>query len=126
MHEDSFQILKIFEEKEINKFCDLVTQDVLGIANVKPYLVGSVAKMLNGELSETYVPKDVDFAIDNISYRKIIHNDKLFKFAIMVERRPERLIIYCPGVIIELWNFLQRNLSEKIEIKNNKIPYLCQ
>lgn len=130
MQEDNFQKLKVFQTSEINIICDLFTQEVLNITGEKPILVGSVAKMFNNTLPETYVPKDIDFTINIKSFRKILniqhYKNNLFEFAEMVESRPERIIIYCKEIFIELWCFLQKNNSEKLEYKNNKIPYLCQ
>lgn len=130
MQNNHFQDLNFFHENEVNKFCDLLTQEVFKITGKTPHLVGSVARMLNGTLPEYYIPKDVDFAIDNISFRKILNYHQngtdLFRFAKMIETRPERFILYCDGILIEIWNFLERNKSEKIEYKHNKISYLCQ
>lgn len=130
MLEDNFQNLQIFEENEINKFCDLLTQEVFNITGKKPHLVGSIAKMLNGNLDSSYTPKDVDFAIDNISFRKVLHHhqnrSELFSFARMVETRPERFIIYLDNKCLELWNFFYKNHNETLEYYKNKIPFLCQ
>lgn len=130
MREDNFQELKIFEENQVNIYCDLLSNEVYNITGKKPHVVGSVAKMFSGTLPEDYTPKDVDFAIDNISFRKILHHHQnrnpLFGFSRMVETRPERFIIYLDDKCIELWNFFYKNYNEKLEYHKNKIPFLWQ
>ena len=128
-HENNFQDLKIFEEQTMNFYCDELTKQVLTITDKKPHLVGSVARIFSGSEPPGYMPKDVDFAIDNLSFRKILaygnHRD-LFPFAMMVEKRPERFIIYTDSKVIELWNFFYKNYSEELKYYNNQLPYLCQ
>ncbi len=127
--ENNFQDLQIFEDPKMNKYCDFVSNQVMEIVGKQPHLVGSVARMFTGSLPENYMPKDVDFAIDNISFRKILafgKYRKLFPFAKMVEKRPERFIIYTDKKVIELWNFFYKNYTEELKFYNNKIPFLCQ
>lgn len=128
--ENNFKELQIFEDSVVNDFCDLLTDQVLKITGKKPHLVGSVAKILSGTYSENYNPKDIDFAIDNVSFRKILayknNQIQLFEFARMVETRPERFIIYLNDKVIELWNYFHKNKFEELKYYKNKIPFLCQ
>ncbi|WP_312390802.1 hypothetical protein [Chryseobacterium sp.] len=127
--ENNFQDLQIFEDPVMNIYCDNLTNQVFTITDKKPHLVGSVARIFSGSELEDYMPKDVDFAIDNSSFRKILaysnHRD-IFPFAKMVEKRPERFIIYTESKVIELWNFFYKNYSEELKLYKDKIPYLCQ
>lgn len=127
--ENSFQELQVFEDQNMNDYCDQLMAEIYDAIGMHPVVVGSVAKLLSGEYQGDYKPKDVDFALDIISYRKLLSilcHTRLFAFAKMVEIRPERIIIYTDSRVIELWCFISRNYNEKKTLYKNKITYLWQ
>ena len=129
MQENNFQDLQVFEDPYMNKICDLFTNEVYGITHRYPLIVGSVAKMLAGNLEETYTPKDVDFTIDSIAFRQLINRhqiDPLFPFAKMIEIRPERILVWTNEKVIELWNWQKKNDNEILTLYKDKIIYLWQ
>ncbi|MBQ0152534.1 MAG: hypothetical protein KBS61_06540 [Chryseobacterium sp.] len=126
MQENNFHNLEIFEESVLNKYCDILVQKVFEITDENIYLVGSVAKILNGDFTEEYKIKDIDFIISMVGFQKLIRNkNTLFPMAKMIEQRPERLIIYLPNFAIEIWNYLERNTDKTKKLYKNKIHYLC-
>lgn len=127
MQENNFQNLDIFEARVLNEYCDILVQKVFDITGENLYLVGSVSKILNGDFTEEYKIKDIDFIVSMVGFQKLIRNKNiLFPMAKMIEERPERLIIYLPNFAIEIWNYLERNRDKTKKLYKNKIPYLCQ
>ncbi len=121
-----FQELKIFEDENMNIICDVVSNIVKQITGELPILCGSVAKVLSGILDENYKAKDVDFYLTDWNFRKLKNNFPLKIEGIrMIEKRPERIILYA-NRCIELWCNLEREENKKriIQKKNNKIPYI--
>ncbi|MFY7814917.1 MAG: hypothetical protein ACOVRK_06955 [Chryseobacterium taeanense] len=125
MQENNFQELHIFEAPILNECCDLLCERVKKITGEDIYLVGSVSKILHGDLTEEYTIKDIDFIVSMAGFQKLIRNkDSLFPEARTIEQRPERLIIYLNNFAIEIWNYLERNTDKKKKYFKNKIPYL--
>ncbi|MGC5744363.1 hypothetical protein [Chryseobacterium sp. NFX27] len=125
MQENNFQELQIFEAPILNECCDLLSKRVKNITGEDIYLVGSVSKILNGDLTEEYKVKDIDFIVSMAGFQKLIRNkETLFPEARTIEQRPERLIIYLNNFAIEIWNYLERNTDKKKKYFKNKIPYL--
>ncbi|WP_313091954.1 hypothetical protein [Chryseobacterium flavum] len=125
MQENNFQELQIFEAPILNESCDLISKRVKNITGEDIYLVGSVSKILNGDLPEEYKIKDIDFIVSMAAFQKLIRNkESLFPEARTIEQRPERLIIYLNNFAIEIWNYLERNTDKKKKYFKNKIPYL--
>lgn len=125
MQENNFQELQIFEAPILNECCDLIAERVKNITGEDIYLVGSVSKILHGDLTEDYKVKDIDFIISMAGFQKLIRNKEfLFPEARTIEQRPERLIIYLSNFAIEIWNYLERNTDKKKKYFKNKIPYL--
>lgn len=126
MQENNFQKLEIFEAPILNNYCDILVNNVKKITDEDIYLVGSVSKILNGDFSEEYKIKDIDFIVSMVSFQKLIRNKEfLFPMARTIEERPERLIIYIKNFAIEIWNYLERNTDKTKKLYKNKIPYLC-
>lgn len=126
MQENNFQNLEIFESPILNNYCDILVNNVKEITGENMYLVGSVSKILNGDYTEEYKIKDIDFIVSMVSFQKLIRNkDLLFPMALTIEQRPERLIIYIHNFAIEIWNYLERNTNKTKKLYKNKIPYLC-
>lgn len=126
MQENNFKKLEIFEAPVLNEYCDILVANVKEITGENLYLVGSVSKILNGDFTEEYKIKDIDFIISMVGFQKLIRNkDILFPMAKMIEERPERLIIYLQNFAIEIWNYLERNTDKSKKLYKNKIPYLC-
>jgi len=128
MQENKFKELFVFEDQRINTYCDLLTDEVYRITGKKPHLVGSVAKIMSEMLPKDYNPKDVDFAVDAVSFRKLLQKnreDPVFSFARMTELRPERFILYFEDRCIEVWATFKKNNTERIELFKKEIPYLC-
>lgn len=127
MQENNFQKLEIFEAPILNNYCDILVNNIKKITGEEIYLVGSVSKILNGDFSEEYKIKDIDFIVSMVSFQKLIRNKEfLFPMARTIEERPERLIIYIKNFAIEIWNYLERNTDKTKKLYKNKIPYLCQ
>jgi len=127
MQENNFQELQIFESAILNECCDLISQRAKELTGESLYLVGSVSKILNGDFTEEYKIKDIDFIVSMAGFQKLIRNkDLLFPEARTIEQRPERLIIYLNSFAIEIWNYLERNTDKQKKLFKNKIPYLCQ
>jgi|GEM_PF-1813687 len=127
MHENNFKKLEIFEVPVLNEYCDILVENVKEITGENLYLVGSVSKILNGDLTEEYKIKDIDFIISMLGFQKLIRNkDILLPMAKTIEERPERLIIYLQNFAIEIWNYMERNTDKTKKLYKNKIPYLCQ
>ncbi|WP_139423356.1 hypothetical protein [Chryseobacterium mulctrae] len=127
MQENNFQNLEIFEAPVLNEYCDILVKNVREITGENLYLVGSVSKILNGDFTEEYRIKDIDFIVSMIGFQKLIRNKNiLFPMAKMIEERPERLIIYLQNFAIEIWNYLERNTDKTKKLYKDKIPYLCQ
>jgi hypothetical protein len=125
MQENNFQELQVFEAPILNECCDLIRERVKKITGEDIYLVGSVSKILHGDLTEEYKVKDIDFIVSMASFQKLIRNkESLFPEARTIEQRPERLIIYLNNFAIEIWNYLERNIDKKKKYFKNKIPYL--
>lgn len=124
--ENNFQNLNIFQVEFLNKYCDLITHRVKQITGEEICLVGSVAKILHGEISaENYVIKDIDFIVTLSAFQKLIKFKKeILPEAYTLEQRPERLIFYMPNFAIEIWNHKERNTDKQKLYFNNKIPYL--
>lgn len=55
----NFKDLKIFEDEQVNEFCDVLTDIVRDITGEELALCGSVAKHLHGSISEDYNPKEL-------------------------------------------------------------------
>ena len=126
MQENNFQNLEIFEAPFLNKYCDILINNVKKITGDDMYLVGSVSKILNGDFTEEYKIKDIDFIVSMVSFQKLIKSkDLVFPMARTIEQRPERLIIYIHNFAIEIWNYLERNTDKTKKLYKNKIPYLC-
>ena len=126
MQENNFKKLEIFEASILNDYCDILVENVKEITGENLYLVGSVSKILNGDFTEEYKIKDIDFIISMVGFQKLIRNKNiLFPMAKMIEERPERLIIYLQNFAIEIWNYLERNTDKTKKLYKNKIPYLC-
>lgn len=105
----------------------MLYQRVKEITGEELYLVGSVSKILNGNLSEDYKIKDIDFIVSMAAFQQLVRKKELlFPEALTIEQRPERLIIYLPNFAIEVWNYLERNTDKEKKYFKNKIPYLCQ
>ena len=127
MQENNFKKLEIFEEPVLNEYCDILVAKVKEITGENLYLVGSVSKILNGDFTEEYKIKDIDFIVSMVGFQKLIRNkDILFPLAKTIEQRPERLIIYLHNFAIEIWNYMERNTDKTKKLYKNKIPYLCQ
>lgn len=127
IHVNNFQELNVFEVQILNKYCDLLCSRVIEITGENLFLVGSVAKILNGDLQESYIIKDIDFIISMIGFQKLLINkNQIFPEARTIEQRPERLIIYLNNFAIEIWNYLERNTDKTKKYYKNKIGYLCQ
>lgn len=125
MQENNFQELQVFEAAILNECCDLLRERVKKITGEDIYLVGSVSKILHGDLTVEYKVKDIDFIVSMASFQKLIRNkESLFPEARTIEQRPERLIIYLNNFVIEIWNYLERNTEKKKKYFKNKIPYL--
>lgn len=124
-HENNFQDLKIFEVGFLNEYCDLISSRIEQFTGEKIFLVGSVAKILHGEIDESYIIKDIDFIVSIGAFQKLIKCKKeILPEAITIEQRPERLIFYLPNFAIEIWNYLERNTDKQKKYFKNKIPYL--
>lgn len=122
----AFQELNIFEDTKMNEICDRITSIVKDITGDLPILCGSLAKIFSGILDEkTYEIKDVDFFLTNWNFRKLKHHfPKEIVGIRMIEKRPERMILFCENnKCIELWCNLEKEENKKVLIKNNKIPY---
>lgn len=125
--DENFKNLKIFEAPMLNEWCDLLIQRVKKITGEDLFLVGSVSKILHGDLPEDYKIKDIDFIISMAGFQKLrMNRDSLFPEAWTIEIRPERLIIYFNNFAIEIWNYLERNTDKQKKKFKNKILYLCQ
>ena len=124
---NNFQKLNVFENYHLNVFCDILAKNVNQITGESLFLVGSVSKIMNGDLPEDYKIKDIDFIISMVGFQQLIRKkDELFPLAKTIEQRPERLIIYLENFAIEIWNYLERNTDKTKKLYKNKIPYLCQ
>lgn len=125
MHENNFQDLNVFEFTQLNIYCDLLSSRIKKITNEDIFLVGSVAKILHGEIPESYIIKDIDFIVSLSAFQKLIrHRKEILPEAITMEQRPERLIFYLPNFAIEIWNYLERNTDKQKKYFKEKIPYL--
>lgn len=126
MQENNFQKLEIFEAPVLNQYCDILVENVRRITGEDLFLVGSVSKILNGDFTEDYKIKDIDFIISMVGFQKLLlSKNKILPLAKTIEQRPERLIIYLPNFAIEIWNFLERNTDKTKKLYKEKIPYLC-
>lgn len=119
----NFKDLKIFEDEQVNEFCDVITDIVRDITGEELALCGSVAKHLHGSISEDYAPKDIDFVVDKEAFYKLYRAfpmdiDKVISF----EFQPLRIILWTElEVGVEIW--LQNQENEQKLMYNKKIPY---
>lgn len=123
---NNFQELQVFEAPELNRICDSLVNRIKELTGENIFLVGSVSKVLSGDLPENYQIKDIDFAVFNNDFRKLQscrHN--LLEDAKSVELAPRRIIIYLPYIAVEIWN--ANDINPVIQLFKNKIPYIkCQ
>ena len=124
---NNFQQLHVFEAEKLNEYCDSLVSRIKEITGENAYLVGSVSKLLSEDLPEDYLIKDIDFIVSFSAFRKLIqHKNTLLSAAKTTELRPERIIIYLNNIVIEIWNFMEKNIDKEPKLYKNKIHYLCQ
>ena len=123
---NNFRELQVFEAPELNRICDALMAKIKEVTGKNAFLVGSVCKILNGDLPENYQIKDIDFAVFNSEFRKLQNcRHFLLEEAMSVEIVPRRIIIYLPFIAIEIWN--ANDINPEIVLFKNKIPYIkCQ
>lgn len=120
---NNFQELQIFEAPELNRICDSLVNRIKELTGENIILVGSVSKVLSGDLPESYQIKDIDFAVFNSDFRKLQNcRHTLLKEAKSVEMIPRRIIIYLPYIAVEIWN--ANDVNPDIQLFKNKIPYI--
>ncbi len=120
---NNFQELHIFEAPELNRICDSLVNKIKELTGGNIFLVGSVSKLLSGDLPESYQIKDIDFIVFNNDFRKIQNNrHSLLEAAKSVELAPRRIIIYLPAIAVEIWN--ANDINPDIKLFKNKIPYI--
>ena len=126
LQENNFQEIQVFESPDLNKICDLITNKIFEITGSKPLLIGSVSKLMSGNLPEDYQIKDIDFAVFKNEFRMLQYRkNEILQGALMTEITPRRIIIYLPAFAIEIWN--ANDKDPVIELFKNKIPYIkCQ
>ncbi|WP_278381016.1 hypothetical protein [Chryseobacterium arthrosphaerae] len=123
---NNFQELQVFEAPELNKICDSLVNKIQELIGADVFLVGSVSKVLSGDLPESYQIKDIDFAVFNNDFRKLQNcRNSLLENAKSFELAPRRIIIYLPYIAVEIWN--ANDINPDIKLFKNKIPYIkCQ
>lgn len=123
---NNFQELRVFEAPELNRICDSLVSRIKELTGEDIFLVGSVSKVLSGDLPETYQIKDIDFAVFNNDFRKIQNcRHSILEEAKSVELAPRRIIIYLPYIAVEIWK--ANDINPDIQLFKNKIPYIkCQ
>ncbi len=107
-----FQKLQVFENNRINKDVDSIYQlleENFGAVGSKLLVCGSVAKVMDGFLPESYKPKDVDFLVmDAFFYRFLKTNVQKLNIDFRID--DNRIILFFPNIAVELW---QHNINEK-------------
>lgn len=123
---NNFQELQVFEAPELNRICDSLVNKIKELTGENIFLVGSVSKVLSGDLPESYQIKDIDFAVFNNDFRKLQNSrHTLLEEAKSVELAPRRIIIYLPFIAVEIWN--ANDINPDIQLFKNKIHYIkCQ
>ena len=121
-----FQRLKIFENENINKTCDELSQWVKEETGCELMIIGSVAKICAGEFSEDDQPKDIDFAVVRGAFSHLERYLTQMKNVEMIEHRPRRMILYSQEKIcIEIWRIPSLDIEkEQKKYYKNLIPYL--
>lgn len=122
-HNNHFQNLNIFENKEINRLCDTLSYLAKKITGEELKICGSMAKVFDGRLPKNYRPKDVDFTLPNYAFRLLKNQIPTeIEDVIMIEKQPDRIILYA-GVCLEIWRDVD-NIGKEKKYYKTKIPYL--
>lgn len=123
--ENNFQDLQIFEDVSANKICDDLSAFILDKTGEELLVVGSVAKLFAEQLHSSYSPKDIDLVVSKAVFRRLWGLDKkTFENVKMIEKRPERIILYTNKLALEIWEFAAENINREKKYYKEKIPYL--
>lgn len=123
--ENNFQALKIFEDESTNKICDDLSAFIFDKTGEELLIVGSVAKLFSEQLDSNYSPKDIDMVVSKAVFRRLWGLDKnTFENIKMIEKRPERIILYTNKLALEIWEFATENINREKKYYKEKIPYL--
>lgn len=122
--ENNFQRLKVFENPQINSLCDDMFHFVKNNLGEELLIVGSVAKVFANQLSKDYEPKDIDMVVSKQCFRKLSGSFPFFENVTMLEKNPQRIILYTPTMAIEVWEFAQENINRPKKYYKQLIPYL--
>lgn len=123
--ENNFQELQIFEDDRLNIFFDDLHHAILQYTGETMLICGSIAKIFSGEFTEDYRPKDVDLEVSKGSFRILtgIFQKTTIPGIVMVEKKPERIILYTETInCIEIWN-ATNYYQYKITKFKDKIPF---
>lgn len=121
---NAFEELKVFENQRLNKLCDTLTEKVKEITQSELVVCGSVARLLAEKLPEQYLPKDIDFMVNPIVFRRLLLERFDLDYVLMVEKSPKRIILYTDDdFCIEIWTHFPHMKYEEKKYYQQKIPY---
>lgn len=122
---NAFQELNIFENVEANQVCDYLIHFTKQLTNEDLTICGSMSLVFDGQLPESYNPKDVDFVASRWAFRMLKGNLKQMDGVLMIEKRPHRIVLYLYSQIcVEIWEDSSINDTKIEKLYNNKIKYI--
>lgn len=94
-----FDRLNIFNNQEINHFCDTLYK-YIGLENL--LICGGVSRCLSGE---NHIPKDLDIVtINQEVFQSIEEKVEEWFPELKITKSQKRIIIYTHSIAVEIWN----------------------